>query len=220
MKHLVIAPHADDEAFGMGGTIAKLTQLGHQVHIVVVCAGDSFGFYHLGGSSVPRETRIEELTSTANLLGATYEVLPFTEESIMDTVPIRSVVSALEGVQKVFQADRWYVAGPSFHQDHRVVFEAAMSAARVSWQHAPKDVYAYELPMYSMNHRPWEFKPNVWEDITGQIQKKVEAAYLYKSQLRESGPLSPKALEIWAASCGFECGSSFAERFEVFRSFR
>lgn len=220
MKHLIIAPHSDDETFGMGGTISKFVKRGDSVHIVVVCAGDTFGFYHLNGAKVSRDVRLEELSSVASFLGASSEMLGFTEESMMDTVPIRNVINGIENVQKKFMADRWYVIGPSSHQDHRVVFEAAMSAGRVNWQYAPKEIYLYELPMYSMNHRPWDFKPQVWEDITDHIQTKVTAASLHKSQLREAGPLSLKALESWASSCGFESGVGFAERFEVIRSFR
>jgi LmbE family N-acetylglucosaminyl deacetylase len=38
-KALVIAPHADDEAFGCGGTIAKLTSQGAWVYLIVVTMG-------------------------------------------------------------------------------------------------------------------------------------------------------------------------------------
>ena len=34
---LVIAPHPDDETISLGGSIAKLSSQGHQVHILTVC---------------------------------------------------------------------------------------------------------------------------------------------------------------------------------------
>ena len=41
MKVLILAPHADDEVIGMGGTIAKLTSQGHEVILAVLTgAGD------------------------------------------------------------------------------------------------------------------------------------------------------------------------------------
>ncbi len=218
MRILVVAPHADDEAFGMGATIAKLVAQGHTIHTVVVTCGDDFGFHHLQGAPVTREVRKQELEEVSKLLGTTCEMLKFTEDSKMDTLPIREVIGELERVQAEFGAEKWYVAGPSFHQDHRVVFEAAMSAERISRSGYPKEVLLYELPMYSMNHAPWNFTPHVWEDVTDFIEKKVEAAELYASQLRASGPLSPSALRNWAFSCGFECGVGAAERFQVIRS--
>ncbi len=37
---LVVAPHPDDEVFGCGGTIAKCSQAGHEVHVLIVTKGD------------------------------------------------------------------------------------------------------------------------------------------------------------------------------------
>lgn len=220
MKILVIAPHADDEAFGMGATIAKLSSQGHEILTIVVTCGDDFGFHHLNGAPVTREVRRKELEDVSQSLGTSCEMLRFTEDSKMDTVPIREVIGEIERVQDRFCADRWYVAGPSFHQDHRVVFEASMAAARISKKNSPQEVLLYELPMYNMNHEPWTFNPNIWESVQETLDKKVQAAYLYKSQLRESGPLSPEALKNWAFSCGSECGVPAAERFQILRSIR
>lgn len=221
MKILVIAPHADDEAFGMGATIAKLSSQGHEILTIVVTCGDDFGFHHLNGEPVTRDVRKKELEGVSKLLGTSCEMMRFTEDSKMDTVPIREVVWEIEKVQDTFCADRWYVAGPSFHQDHRVVFEASMAAARVSKKNSPKEIFLYELPMYNMNHHPWTFNPQVWEEIGPPfLEKKIQAAHLYKSQLRDSGPLSPEALKNWAFSCGSECGVPAAERFQTLRSIR
>ena len=220
MKVLVIAPHADDEVFGMGATIAKLRSQGHEVLSVVVCCGDSFGFHHLGGKSVSREERYQEMLAVASALDTGSMMLRFTQDSFMDTIPIREVIGELERVQREFAADRWYVAGPSFHQDHRVVFEAAMAAGRISWNNSPKEIYLYELPMYSMNHAPWTFEPHVWEEVTEFIDTKISATYLYASQVRASGPLSPESLRNWALTCGSECGVTAAERFQVIRAIR
>lgn len=220
MRILVIAPHADDEAFGMGSTIAKLASQGHEIHTIVVTSGEDFGFHHLNGARVTREVRRKEFEAVAELFGTSWEMLRFTEESKMDTLPIRDVIGEIERVQDKFCADRWYVAGPSFHQDHRVVFEASMAAARISKKNSPKEIFLYELPMYNMNHEPWTFKPNLWEIVQETLDTKVQAAYLYKSQLRESGPLSPEALRNWALACGSECGVFAAERFQIVRCIR
>ena len=39
MKILVIAAHPDDEVYGMGGTIAKLSEAGDEVHVLFVTDG-------------------------------------------------------------------------------------------------------------------------------------------------------------------------------------
>ena len=56
---LVIAPHADDEVFGCGGTIAKLKDQGAQVYVLVVSVGE---VQHYGADD---KTRVSAATSWA-----------------------------------------------------------------------------------------------------------------------------------------------------------
>ena len=218
-RALVIAPHADDEAFGMGGTILKLVREGWAVKTVVVCCGDSFVFEH-SGSRVTRAERKAELAAVSAAFGVSWNMLRFDQDSLMDTVPIRDVISAIEFVQDGFRADRWYVTGPSTHQDHRVVYEATMAAARIGRKNTPAEVLLYELPMYCMNHAPWRFNPNLYENVAQFIDEKIRISSLYASQVRPTGPLSPQRLREWAVACGSEFGIDAAERFEVVRVLR
>ena len=41
MKVLVIAPHPDDEILGVGGTMAKYIDEGHDVYVCIVTKGHS-----------------------------------------------------------------------------------------------------------------------------------------------------------------------------------
>ena len=219
MRVLVIAPHADDEVYGMGGTIIKLVDQGHEVRNLVVCCGSSYIFEHAGKSS-PREVREREFARAAEMMGASHRMLDFTEESLLDTVPIREVIMGIEEVQDDFRADRWYVAGPSFHQDHRVVFEAAMAAARPRRHNTPKDILLYETALYSWSPECWKLKPQVYENVEDYLDRKIEVCEVYASQIRETGPISTSRLREWAMACGSECDVGAAERFEVVRIIR
>jgi len=112
------------------------------------------------------------------------------------------------------------VTGPSFHQDHRVVFEATMSASRPTRKYLPKEIYLYENVLYSWNPRCWKMTPHVWEDITNYVDKKEEACWVYQSQVRKEGPLSVKRIREWSYACGIEAGVIAAERFEIVRIIR
>lgn len=215
-KALVIAPHADDEVYGMGGTIMKLVDCGWSVMVAVVCCGDGFVFEHSSKRS-NREVRYAELAAVSGAMGVEFQMFPFTEESYMDTIPIRDVVGCIEKAQDGFRADRWYVAGPSFHQDHRVVFEAAMAAARPSRKYTPKGVLLYETSLYSWSPKCWKLTPHLYEDISEYVDRKIEVCNLYQSQIRQTGPLAPSRLRDWAVACGSECGVHAAERFEIVR---
>src|SRR5207244_1621845 len=133
---LVIAPHCDDETYGMGGTILKLQAQGAKVFCAVVVCGD-LHFEHTN-TVITREERVAEFASVMRRLGCEGAVLGFKNETRMDQVPIGDVVSAIEKVQDDFLAESWYMIGPSFHQDHRVVFEAALAAARPTRRTFPR----------------------------------------------------------------------------------
>jgi LmbE family N-acetylglucosaminyl deacetylase len=215
-RALIIAPHADDEVFGMAGTIKKMTDNGIEVLVVVVCCGSDYTFEHVN-ASIDRDVRKSEMQSVASLLGCKAVMLDFVEESRMDTVPIRSIVMEIERIQDDFKADSWFVAGQSFHQDHRVVYNAAMAASRVSRATAPLSVFLYETPMYAMNTPQWSISPNVYVDISPYVDAKISAVLLYKSQIRTNGPLSPDRIIDWSKACGSECGVVAAERFQLLR---
>jgi LmbE family N-acetylglucosaminyl deacetylase len=215
---LVIAPHCDDEAYGMGGTILKLRERGAKVFCCVVVCGD-LHFEHTN-ATITREERVAEFANVMRALGCEGTVLPFRQETRMDQVPVADVVAAIERVQNDFDSDCWYMIGPSFHQDHRVVFEAAMAAARPTRKSCPRSIFRYELPTYSGNPREWGFTAHVYEDIGPYLESKLAACALYKSQIRPSGMLSLDALRRFAQARGFESRCEAAECFEVVRIIR
>ena len=215
---LVIAPHCDDETYGMGGTILKLRASGVDVFCVVVVCGD-LRFEHTG-TVITRDQRMSEFGDVMRALGSQGTVLGFKSETRMDQVPIADVVSAIEKVQDDFRADTWYMIGPSFHQDHRVVFEAAQAAARPTRRCYPTQIFRYELPTYSGNPREWNFTAHIYEDISAHLEQKLAACALYQSQVRPSGMLSLDAIRRFAETRGFESQRGAAECFEVARIIR
>ena len=56
---LILAPHADDEAFGCAGTIAKIKNAGGKVYVMVFSVGDldhyNSEYKHVSGSTRARE---------------------------------------------------------------------------------------------------------------------------------------------------------------------
>jgi LmbE family N-acetylglucosaminyl deacetylase len=215
---LVLAPHCDDEAYGMGGTILKLRALGAKVFCCVVVCGD-LRFEHTN-TVITREERVAEFDAVMRRLGCEGKVLPFRDETRMDQVPIADIVSAIERVQDEFGADCWYMIGPSFHQDHRVVFEAALAAARPTRANCPREIFRYELPTYSGNPREWAFTAHVYEDIGPYLDTKLDICAIYKSQVRPTGMLSLDAIRRFAQARGFESRCAAAECFEVVRIIR
>ena len=64
---IIVAPHADDETFGMGGTLLKAKQQGIETHLVVLTDGSQGGrtddlveVQYLDGESVPTELLVKD----------------------------------------------------------------------------------------------------------------------------------------------------------------
>ena len=60
---LVVGPHPDDQELGMGGTIARLVEQGHRVHLVDMTSGEPtpLGSPEIRPSREPEPTIDEEV---------------------------------------------------------------------------------------------------------------------------------------------------------------
>jgi len=192
---LVISPHADDEAYGCAGTIAKIKDLGGEVYIMVMSVGD---LKHYNGidTLVKKETRRAEFIKTAKFLKVDdYDIVyDDTEKHLrLDTMPRRELMAVIERESKVSidKIKPTIVALPaiSYNQDHCAVFHAGFTACR---PHIPrikpfqKIVLAYDNPTLSWNTEYEKFHPNFYVDISKYLDIKLKAMRFHKSQLRDS----------------------------------
>jgi LmbE family N-acetylglucosaminyl deacetylase len=192
---LVISPHADDEAYGCAGTIAKIKDLGGEVYIMIMSIGD-LKHYDGTGTVVNKETRKEEFIKTAEFLKVDgYDIVYEDSEKHLrlDAMPRRELIAAIERDSKVSidKIKPTIVALPaiSYNQDHCAVFHAGFTACR---PHLPQIkpfqniVLVYDNPTLFWNTAYEKFHPNFYVDITKYIDVKLKAMSLHKSQLRES----------------------------------
>lgn len=215
---LVISPHADDEVLGCGGMIKKVINQGGEVHVVVVCVGD-IDFYHLG-RVVTKEERKVELQRALDYLGVTEHYTLFDDyESLMDTMPIRNVISAFDSLIAKIKPTTVLLPYPSFHQDHKIVFNAGFAALRPSprQKRHVRLIAGYEYPFVTWFNETLQ-SGSLYMDITQEIDDKIEALKCHKSQIREGRHLiSPETVQSWAEKRGLEAGCPYSEMFYVLR---
>src|SRR3989338_994836 len=192
---LVNAPHADDEAFGCAGTIAKIKDLGGKAYVMVITIGD-LRQYHIKGKLVEGKIRQKEFISTMKYLGVDDYDIVFKDAYThlrLDTLPRRDLIAIIERESKVSidKIKPTIVALPaiSYNQDHCAVFHAGFTACR---PHLPqikpfqKIVLVYDNPTLFWNTEYEKFHPNFYVDISKYIDIKLKAMSLHKSQLRNS----------------------------------
>lgn len=218
MKVVVFSPHPDDEVLGVGGTMARLAHEGHELFSVIVTKGDSPMF----DSASVKQLREEAITAS-KILGVKTIFLEDFPAALMDTIPHAQLNEALSKVLKEIGPELIFtpVCG-DLHLDHRKIFDSVLIAARPSSLSTVKAICAYE----TLSETNWYappltpgFMPNMYVDISGFLEKKLQAMESYQSQLRAfPHERSLESLKALAELRGTAVGFRSAEAFVLLRS--
>jgi LmbE family N-acetylglucosaminyl deacetylase len=219
---LVVVAHPDDEVLGCGGTIARLTQNGQRV-VVMVCA-DGVSSRPDDANEPAAEARWAQARAAAHLLGAeiyradtptTHYVFP---DNAADVVSRLRIGRVLSHVMRHFGARVVLThSSADLNVDHRRVHEAVRVAARPTIDQPVRAIYAFEIPSSTAwGLRP--FAPALWVNVTATLSVKLEAMRLYEREQEPwPHPRSERALEALAALRGADAGLHAAEAFEIVR---
>lgn len=215
LKILVIAPHADDEVLGCGATIAKYAKLGAEVHVCIVTKA-----YTPDWSEEFIYKRKEEIAAVASILQiSSVRCLDYPTVKL-DTIPQKDLNESIMKVVHELQPQIVFIPGKNdLNKDHRIVFEAALVATRPQNGSSIHKLLSYEV----LSETEWgmplgSFEPNVFEDVTLTIDKKIEAMRAYASEVQSPPhPRSLEAIKVLARKRGFEVGINYAEAFSLVR---
>jgi len=214
--HLVIAPHCDDEVLGCGGTIAKKTAQGHQVHVCIVTNG------HLGAPELFPEEGTKKVRSEAleahKLLGVSSTHFLDFPCPRLDTIPSYTLSLAIEKlIRKLCITDLYLPHPGDLHKDHGITFEAALVSARPVNNCPVKRISTYETVSETEWAPPFAgltFTPTIFEDITDHLELKVKAFELFQTQIKSfPHPRSAENLRYLARLRGSSAGIGAAEAF-------
>jgi N-acetylglucosamine malate deacetylase 1 len=182
-RWLVVAPHPDDEVLGCGGTMARVADAGGDVHVVVVTRGQPPSFD-------------EELTARVRTeAGAAHRHLAVRESHWLDLpaaqlfeTPHSKLNHALSNLVRELRPDTLLIPFVGdMHMDHQLIFMSSLVAARPHQATYPRRILAYETVSetnWNAPHVTASFIPNVFIDIEKTLERKLEAAAMFGSQMR------------------------------------
>ncbi len=217
---LVIAPHADDEVLGCGATIAKYSEDGNEVWVVIATnanKGDSNLFSKGDVECVRREALLAH-----DILGVKKTIFFDFPAPRLDAYPNYKISIELSKVFSEFRPDTIYLPHPGdLHLDHKSVYQAALVAARPQEGCSVRNIFCYE----TLSETEWSpiqgdtsFKPNYFINVSSVFDKKIEAMNCFVSQLKKfPNPRSILALTYLAGYRGSTIGVERAEAYEVER---
>lgn len=211
---LVLAPHPDDETLGCGGTILRHVAAGDEVHWLIATGMTEPGF-----TAQRIATRQAEIDSVMTLYGFSALHRLGIQTTQVDRLPISDIVARIGEIFREVEPDTLYLPyHGDAHSDHRILSDAAMSAAK--WFRLPciRTVYAYETLSETNFAHDAVFAPNVYVDITGHIEGKLNAMSIYESELAPHPfPRSIEAIRALAVLRGSEAGFAAAEAFMLLK---
>ena len=209
MSRLIIAPHLDDEVLGCGGIMGPQPNGEHEDDIVLYCGIDESSINQEWVRDRPKtEDRRKELDDVKLFYGFEYEILNQPVNNYQEV----ELVSHFEKLINNCKPIQVYIPHPSYNQDHRAVYNAAMIALR------PHDTnyFVDRVLIYEQPHILWgkeQFRPQYFKPI--DIDLKLHAYKLYKSQIRSfRSEDQVKALSVLR---GQQSNYKYAEAFEVMR---
>lgn len=226
MTVLVVAAHPDDEVLGCGGTISKLSGEGHEIHVAILGEGITSRY---GRRENAKIALVEELRDSsrqvAQLLGVKEIFFYDLPDNRFDTVPLLDVIKLIEKlIDKVRPQIIYTHHGGDLNNDHVITHRAVLTATRPASLHRVDEIYAFEVPSsteWAFGQFAPRFRPNVFVDISGTMEIKIQAMQLYKNELKSfPHPRSIKILQITGQRWGSTVGLNTVEAFELIRSIR
>ena len=212
VKNLIIAAHPDDEILGCGGTIAKYNKT--QEYYVLILTGGAENRYDKSMESVLHSHALKA-NSKVGTKEVFFEQLP---NQGLDNIPLTAVIQVIEKYIEIVRPVNLFIhSSQDLNKDHRIVYEAGITASRPFAGQIVRKLYSYFVASSTeWNRIENSFIPNTYIDIKDCIDKKIEAMKCYESECRPyPHPRSPEAISIYAEFWGISVGMEYIEPFQL-----
>jgi len=223
MNIFIIVAHPDDEVFGCGGTIAKYRK-GNDIYVAILGEGISSRYKKRKEAKEEISKLKEDSIKAGKLLGIKRTFFFGLPDNCFDTVSFLEIVKKIEEIIKKIKPEVVYTHySGDLNIDHRITFQAVLTATRPVKGCPVKEIYSFEVPSstewsFGKIEKEKVFNPNVFEDISDTLGIKLKALRLYKSEIRKfPHPRSLKTIRAIAVRWGSVAGLKYAEAFELVR---
>ena len=217
--NLVIVAHPDDEILGFGATGAKLAARGEVVRPIILC-----GNVHVRDRRPSDHELAEDIANANKTVGFEKPTLGDFPNLRMNTVPHIEIVEFIEKNIAEYNPHRVFTHHPAdLNDDHRQVSRSCLAAFRLFQRRPevapPKSLHFMEIQSatdWSIDTSLAAFRPNLYIEITAELEVKLEALSCYRNVMREyPHPRSEEAIRGLAAYRGAQSGQKYSEAFET-----
>lgn len=232
----MLAAHPDDEVLGMGGTIIKYVKKGHKVKIIIMASGvfSRRSSDHTNSTAYEVDENVlekmikqvqnlqKDAIKASKIMGVKdIEFLDFPDNE-MDKISNLEVTKKIEAIIAEFRPDLVFTHSQyDINIDHRIIYNATITATRPLSKFRVKDVISFEVPSSTEWYFPSKFSPNMFIDIDKELITKTKALSAYKTEIKDfPHPRSVVGLEVIAKHWGTVSGFNAAEAFHLVRQLK
>lgn len=224
-KVLIIAAHPDDEVLGLGGTIAKHTKNGDEVHLLIITDGSTSQYKKSKELSKIIDNKKKETEDCAKILGISTIIYGNLPDMKLDITPHIEINEVIENAINIIKPDIVYTHfWGDVNQDHIQVFNSTLVAVRPMVNQSVKEIYCYNVPSsteWGSYNQFVAFSPNTFVDISKYFDIKQKAIECYKTELRNyPHPRSIECIKNYDKDCGLKVGVKMAESFVMIRNIK
>lgn len=202
-KVLVLAPHPDDAEFGLGGTLARLYELGKEIHVAI---------FSLCEKSTPQGFEIgdieREMYRSMDALGIKKDNIHVFDFEVREFPSKRQeILEQLVELRNTLNPDLVFLPSSSdIHQDHGTIHIEGLRAFKHS------SLFGYEMPWNNFG-----FTSFVYVRLSPEhLEKKVECLGCYRTQQNRTYS-GREFVSSLARLRGGQIQEEFAESFELIR---
>jgi len=184
---LAVVPHPDDECW-CSGLLATQVDAGMDVHLAVACNGNLGG---MPDKTPPQRARVrrDEMCRAAQVIGCALHWMDIGDSQIMEmlTNDYVELEWRFRDLLREVDPQLLILTDPDdYHHHHRAVSELALNASVNAGNPSlvgqtppsttiPATLYVQPLP-------PAPFTPDIYVDISGTFERKIEALRCHESQ--------------------------------------
>ena len=208
---LVIAPHPDDETLGCGGTLFRHKLKGDKIHWLIVT--------RLSKKSTNDIKLINISQKQIKKVAAAYNFNSYFQEKYetcsLDKVNLKSIIETFKKhIHKIKPEIIYLPYRDDAHNDHKIVFDAAIQCTKTFRNSFTRSVRVYETISETDFSHFSQFKPNLYIDISKHLEEKINTFKLYETEIQtHPSPRSEINIRSLAINRGSIAGCNFAEAF-------
>jgi len=220
-KILIVASHPDDEVLGCFGTVARLIKEGYEAYTLILGEGktsrdDTRNVANKKDEIVELNTEIQKANNSISIKKVFVESFP---DNRFDSVDLLDIVKVISKVKEEVKPDIIFTHfGKDLNIDHRITYQAVLTATRPMEEECVKEIYSFEILSSTEWNYPLSFSADTFFDISDTLNLKIKAMKEYSSELCQyPHPRSLEGIELNAKYQGMRVGKKYVEAFKSVR---